>query len=134
MSVPRRGRRPLVWGTCAAIVLTPAVAGALGGTEAAAGAVVGLGLVTAFFLVGRIPVRLAPVVPAALGFLLLGLGYALRIVLLVLALGAVRELDHVDGRATAATVILGALVWSFVQVGAHVTSRRPTIEPLGSRR
>jgi hypothetical protein len=134
MPVPRRGRRLLVGATCAAIALLPAVAGAFGGADAAVGTLVGLALVTAFFLVGRIPVRLAPVVPAGLGFLLLGLGYALRIVLLILALGAVRNLAHVDGRVVAGTVILGALVWSFAQVGAHVTSRRPTIVPLGPRR
>jgi hypothetical protein len=134
VTVPRRGRRPLVWSTVAAIVLLPVVSGLLGGAASAVGAMVGLALVAAFLLGGRIPVRLSPAVPPALGFALLGLGYALRIVLLLVALQALAGVEWADQRVVGGTVVVAAVVWSLVQVGAHLTSRRPTIEPMGSRR
>jgi hypothetical protein len=128
-----RGRRPLVWSTAAAVVLLPVVSGLLGGRDATVGAVVGLGLVAAFLLGGRLPVRLPDSQPA-LGFAVLGLGYALRIILLLVALRALAGVDWADQRVVGLTVVGGAVVWSIVQIGAHVTSRRPTIEPIGTGR
>jgi ATP synthase protein I len=115
-------------------VLLLAGSGLLGGATAAAGALVGLGLVAAFFVGGWIPVRLAPAVPPPLAFALLGLGYALRIVLLLLALQALAGVSWADPRMVGGTVVAGAVAWSFVQVAEHLTSRRPTIEPTRSPR
>jgi hypothetical protein len=129
-----RGRRPLVWSTAAAVVLLPVVSGLLGGRDATVGAVVGLGLVAAFLLGGRLPVRLTTDSQPVLGFAVLGLGYALRIILLLVALRALAGVDWADQRVVGLTVVGGAVVWSIVQIGAHVTSRRPTIEPIGTGR
>jgi peptidoglycan/LPS O-acetylase OafA/YrhL len=131
VTVPRRGRRPLAWGTCAVIVLLPVVSWLLGGPDAAAGAAIGPALVAAFFAGGWVPVAVGTRVPALLAFILLGLGYALRIVLLLVVLTALRDARWVDGRVLGGTVVFAALVWGFVQIGVHVTSRRPTIEPMG---
>jgi ATP synthase protein I len=130
-----RGRRPLVWwSTVGAVVLLPVVSGLLGGRNAVVGAVVGVGLVAVFLLGGRLPVRLADRVPAAAGFAVLVLNYAVRLALLLVVLAALRDASWMEPRAVGVTIVLGALVWSAVQVVGHVTSRRPTIEPTGSRR
>lgn len=129
MPVTHRGRRPLVWAACATAVLLPAVSAALGGTEALAGSLIGLVLVGVFFLGGRIPVRFADRVPKGVAFAVLGLNYVVRILLLLVALTALANAPWIDPRYVGGTVILGALVWSVLQIGEHMTSRRPTIEP-----
>jgi hypothetical protein len=134
MPVTPRGRRLLLWAAGVTAVLLPGVSGVLGGLPALLGSLLGLALVAAFFLGGRLPVRLADRVPPGVAFMVLGANYALRVVLLVVALVALRGADWLDGRYVGVTVVLGALAWSAVQVGLHVTSRRPTIEPFEARR
>jgi hypothetical protein len=95
--------------------------------------VIGLLLVAAFMLGGRVPLRLGGETTPGLSFALLGLGYALRIVLLLLALRMFRDSGWVDGRVLGGTVILGALVWSLLQVAGHVSSQRPILDLLPSR-
>jgi hypothetical protein len=129
-----RDRRHLSWAAAGAIVLLLAVAALAGGADAVLGAAMGLVLVAAFFLGGRLPIWLGGRVPAGVAFVALGTNYALRIVLLLLVLRALRGAQWVDSRMVGIAVVLGALVWSLLQVVGHVTSRRPTIEPMGSRR
>jgi hypothetical protein len=137
----RRGRHPLLrdrraqaGGVAVAVVLLLGGTAVFAGTRGLAGAAVGLALVTAFFLGGRLPVCLGAWANPAVGFAVLGLGYAVRVVLVILALRALRDDGWIDQRTLGAAVVLGALMWSVGQVVAHVTSRRPTIEPMGSRR
>jgi ATP synthase protein I len=134
MPVTPRGRRLLLWTAGVAGVLLPGVSGVLGGLPALLGSLLGMGLVGAFFLSGRFPVRLADRVPKGVAFIVLGANYGFRVVLLFVALVALRGADWLDSRFVGVAVVLGALVWSAVQIGLHVTSRRPTIEPFGARR
>lgn len=132
-STDRKARRVLLavatLGLAAAVVLA-----ATGGADAAVGAVLGVALTIIFLFAGRIPVRLADNVPPAVSFLLLGLGYVLRVVLLLAALAALRPATWVDSHALGLTVIATALAWSLVALRAHQTSRQPTIETLGAPR
>jgi hypothetical protein len=126
-----RARRLLVWAACVAAVLLPAGSALLGGTDALLGSLVGLGLVAAFFVGGRLPVRVADRVPKGVAFMVLGVNYVARILLLLIALLALGDATWLDPRFVGGTVIAGALVWSVAQIGEHMTSRRPTIEPAG---
>jgi hypothetical protein len=142
VSAPRRGgrhpllrnRRALAGGGAALVVLLLAGSAALGGLPALLGSVVGLLLVAAFLVGGRLPVRLGDRVPAAVGFAVLVVSYSVRLVLMLMALAALRDVSWIEPRAVGATIILGALMWSAVEVVGHVTSRRPTIEPIGTGR
>jgi hypothetical protein len=141
VTAPRRGRRPLLrhrralmWSACTAVVLLLTGSAALGGPPALAGSAVGLVLLAAFLFGGRLPARVADRVPAAVGFAVLVLNYAVRLALMLVALAALRDASWLEPRAVGVTIVLGALVWSAVQVAGHVTSRRPTIEPIGTGR
>jgi ATP synthase protein I len=141
VTAPRRGRHPLLRNRraragCAVAVVVALLAGsaALGGPAALAGSGAGLLLVAAFLFGGRVPVRLTDRVPAGVGFVVLLLNYTVRLLLVLVALVALRDASWLEPRAIGVTIVLGALLWSAVQVVGHVTSRRPTIEPTGSRR
>src|SRR2546423_397611 len=94
-----------------------------GGTPAAAGAAPGVAMVVLFFAGGRAPMLLARTVPAGPLFLLLALGYVLRVVLLLAVLLAFGHKSSLNRSAVAATVISGALAWSLLLVRRHLTSR-----------
>jgi ATP synthase protein I len=99
-----------------------------GGAPAAAGAALGVAMVVLFFAGGRAPMLLARTVPAGPLFLLVALGYVLRVVLLLAVLLAFGHNSWLDRSAVAATVIAGALAWTLLLVRRHLTSRQPTLE------
>ncbi|HEY0485413.1 MAG TPA: hypothetical protein VGD72_04110 [Mycobacteriales bacterium] len=134
MSVPRRGRRPLVGVACAALLLLVVGSGIRWGIEGVAGSVAGLALVSVFFAGGRLPALFADRVPAALAFAALMLNYGVRLVVVLVGLLLLARLRWLEPRAMGLAVVLGAVLWSVVQVVAHATSRRPTIEPMGRQR
>jgi hypothetical protein len=113
-----------------------------GGARSAAGAAIGVAMVVLFFLGGRAPMALASAIPAGQLFLLIALGYVLRVVLLLAVLLSLGNAGWLDRSAVAATVVSGALLWSAALVHGHLTSRQPTLvieaapalDPVGSAR
>jgi hypothetical protein len=103
----------------------------LDGDRGGAGAALGVAMVTLFFAGGRAPMFLADSTPAGPLFLLIAMGYVLRVLLLLVALLAFGDAGWVDRGAVATTVITGALLWTASLVHGHLTSRQPTlvIEP-----
>ena len=101
------------------------------GNRGGAGAALGVAMVVLFFAGGRAPMFLADTTPAGQLFLLIAMGYVLRIVLLLAALLAFGTAHWLDRAAVATTVITGALLWTVSLVHRDLTTRRPTlvIEP-----
>ncbi|BEP11810.1 hypothetical protein acdb102_01210 [Acidothermaceae bacterium B102] len=101
------------------------------GNRGAAGAGLGVAMVVLFFAGGRAPMFLANSTPAGQLFLLIAMGYILRVVLLLAVLLSFRDAGWVDHTAVAATVLAGALLWTAALVQAHLTAQQPTlvIEP-----
>ena len=103
-----------------------ALAGALLGRD---GAVLGAALATvvalAFFWTGALPVLLvgAETSRAALGFVILLMTYALRLVAVLLVLALAQASGDVDTRWLAVTLIALALVWTGTQVALVGRSR-----------
>lgn len=104
---------------------------ACSGDRGAAGAALGVAMIVLFFAGGRAPMFLANSTPAGQLFLLIAMGYILRVVLLLAALLAFRDAGWVDHTAVATTVLVGALLWTAVLVQAHLTTKQPilVIEP-----
>jgi hypothetical protein len=98
-----------------------------GGNRSGAGAAVGVAMVVLFFAGGRAPMLLANSTPAGQLFLLVALGYILRVVLLLVVLVNFGEASWLDRQAVAATVLAGALGWTGYLVRAHLSSRQPTL-------
>jgi hypothetical protein len=99
-----------------------------GGSRAAWGSALGIALVVLFFAGGRAPMLLARTAPAGPLFLLVAMGYVLRVVLLLAVLISFDHRTWLDRSAVAATIISGALLWTGWLVVRHVTSRQPTLE------
>jgi len=117
-------------GAGAALVLLAVVSG----SDAVLGAAIGLALVAGFFLGGRVPVRLSGLVPAGVSFLLLGLGYVLRLALLLVALRALRGAPWLDTDVLGVTVVVASLVWVGAQTWAYlVQNPLPRRDPLTRR-
>jgi hypothetical protein len=112
----------------AALVLVVAAFWVVGGDRSGAGAGVGIAMVVLFFAGGRAPMLLASSTPAGQLFLLVAMGYVLRVVLLLVVLVNLGEASWLDRQAVAATILAGALAWTAYLVRAHVTSRQPTLE------
>lgn len=115
-----------------AVVATLLVAGGLAallsrGAPGLVGFGIAIGAVVVFFAGGAIPTRAAAVSGALAGFLLLGLGYLLRILGLLVLLAALRNVSWVDRHVLGLTVVLAALAWSWLAIRAHQTSRQPII-------
>ena len=99
-----------------------------GGHRAAAGAALGVVMLTLFFAGGRAPMSLARSTPPGPLFVLITTGYVLRIVVLLAVLKAFGHASWLDRSAVAATVIAGALAWTGWLVRRHLTSQQPTLE------
>jgi ATP synthase protein I len=101
------------------------------GNRGAAGAGLGVAMIVLFFAGGRAPMFLANSTPAGQLFLLIAMGYILRVVLLLAVLLAFRDAGWLDRTAVATTVLTGALLWTAALVQAHLTTEQPTlvIEP-----
>lgn len=113
--------------------LAALAAALLGGADALVSVLIGTVLVAAFFLTGRLPAVLGPDIPRGAAFLLLGMGYVLRVMVLLVAFRLLRDVDWIDRRVLGGTVIVGALLWGAAQLYAHLTSRQPTVVPVPSR-
>jgi hypothetical protein len=100
----------------------------VGGHRAAAGSALGVLMLVLFFAGGRAPMLLARTAPAGPLFLLVAMGYVLRVVLLLAALLAFQHRSWLDRPALAATIIAGALAWTGWLVQRHLRSRQPTLE------
>lgn len=99
-----------------------------GGERSAAGAALGVAMVVLFFAGGRAPMFLASTTPPGPLFLLISMGYVLRIVAMLAVFKGLSADGWVDKSAIAATVIAGALAWTAYLVHAHLTSQQPTLE------
>jgi protein-S-isoprenylcysteine O-methyltransferase Ste14 len=111
----------------AAVTAVMAVRGEFGRAVPVLAAIaVGTLLVLLFFLAGQVPVRLAPLVGGGAGFLLLGLGYVLRLLLLLVAMRAVTRADWLAPEVVGVTVVLGALIWLNVHAVRHFRAARRT--------
>ena len=99
-----------------------------GGNRSGAGAALGVALVVLFFAGGRAPMLLANSTPAGQLFLLVALGYVLRVLLLLATIRGLADAAWLNHDAVAATVIAGSLGWTTYLAGRHLTSRQPTLE------
>jgi hypothetical protein len=99
-----------------------------GGSRSGAGAALGVALVVLFFAGGRAPMLLANSTPAGQLFLLVALGYVLRILLLLATIRGLADAAWLDHDAVAATVIAGSLGWTAYLAAHHLNSRQPTLE------
>ncbi|GAA3390184.1 hypothetical protein [Cryptosporangium minutisporangium] len=119
------GRQSLLLGLGAVIVL---LGGAflLGGSDALAGAAVGVALVAAFLVSGRLPFLVDAQLAPGLAYLVLGINYLFRVVLLLVALVALKDKDWLDARALGVVVIAGALVWNAMALRRHLDAARNT--------
>lgn len=134
MTGVRHRNRTAALVTTGAGLVALAVVAATAGRDPAASVLVGLALVLVFCWSGAAPFVVAGdgrQGRAALGFLVLGLNYALRLVLALVVLEAVSRSGELSTRAVGLAVIGFALVWT----GTHVVlglSRRhaPFLEPV----
>src|SRR4051794_4231021 len=99
-------RLQLIVGVAVVVLLAGSLL--LGGADALAGAAVGLALVAAFLLAGRLPFLVDAQLGAGAAFLVLGVNYLFRVVLLVVALAGLREQTWLDPRVVGVVVIVGA--------------------------
>jgi hypothetical protein len=127
ISRTRKTARLLASAVFAAVVVL-AVSTAVGGLDALAAAAVGLALVAAFLLSGRLPFLVEDQFGATFAFLLLGINYIFRILLLVVAFVALRDATWLDRRVLGAVVIGGALIWNAAVLRKHL-SERPVAMP-----
>lgn len=112
--------------TTAVAGVVAALAGAVvAGSAGLLAGLVGTVLVLLFFAGGTLPLALTDGRDgrAGLGFVVLGLTYALRLVLAVAVLSVATASGHVDRRVMGLTVIGCALVWTATQVVLGVGRR-----------
>jgi hypothetical protein len=118
-------------------LLTTSVAGLLAvvvawivvGSHGPLSALLGVGMVIGFFSASGLPFLFAREVGAGFAFLVLGMGYVLRILLGVVIYAVAVSSDAIDRQVVGLTVIGCALVWVNTQV-VHGLSRRnqPTLD------
>lgn len=116
---------PLATVTAGAVLA--AVATADLGPRGAVSALVGTAVVVLFFWTGTLPLQVVRREQdrAAFGLVVLLMNYALRLLLVVMALALADRADAVDARWTGLTVIAGTLVWVAAQVAAVSRPRAP---------
>lgn len=94
--------------------------GLLAGSEVLAGLTVGVTLVSAYFLTGRVPLALGPLLPPALALVLLWTWYLLRLALLLVALRGLSGVGWLDEAVLGGTLVGLPLVWLGAQLRAHL--------------
>jgi hypothetical protein len=121
-------RQTLVIGFGGVVVL---LAGALllGGTDALAGAAIGVALVAVFLFSGRLPFLVDAQLGAGAAFLVLGINYLFRVVLLLVALVALGDQPWLDARVVGLVVIAGALAWNAMALRRHLLASRNSADP-----
>jgi len=117
------GRQLLLIGIAGVLVLLGG-AFVLGGTEALAGAAVGSVLVAVFLASGRLPFLVDAQLAPGLAYLVLGINYLFRVVLLLVALVVLKDQPWLDARALGVVVIAGALVWNAMALRRHLDAAR----------
>jgi ATP synthase protein I len=125
----RRLLAPAVLAAVGAGVVAVAVAAVVTGGSGAVGALVGLGLVLSFLLLGQVPVAQAAKGRRSLGAGLLLLLYLIRVALLLTAFRLVVAGDDVHRRAVGVTVIACALSWTAGTVWSALRWRPLVVEP-----
>jgi ATP synthase protein I len=106
-----------------------AVAWAAAGGEGLRGALVGVGLVLGFLLVGQLPVAQVARGRRRLGAALLVLLFVARLLVLLVAFGVFYVADGVDREALGLTVIACALAWTAGTVWSAVHWRPMVVDP-----
>ena len=111
--------------TLLAGVVSAGIGAALGRDGAVAGALLAAVLVVLFFWIGALPLLLVggQLSLAGVGFLMLMMTYALRLVGLAVVLALAARSDAVDVRWLALTLIACALVWVITQAALVGRSR-----------
>jgi hypothetical protein len=123
------GRRlPLLTTTVAGLVAV-LVAWVAVGSDGPLSALLGLGMVLGFFSASGLPFFFAREVSSGFAFLVLGMGYVLRILLGVVIYAVAVTSDAIDRQAVGLTVIACALVWVNTQL-FHGLQRKnqPTLD------
>jgi hypothetical protein len=116
---PRRPQAVSRWATTAVGAVCSIVAWLAVGSEGAASAAIGTGIVVGFFWTGIIPVSLTDGarLGAGAGLAVLLLTYTLRLAVVLLLLRLLSRADVVDRRSLGVTIITCALTWTAVQIG-----------------
>ena len=111
--------------TLAAGILSAGLGLALGRDGAVAAGLIAAVLVVLFFWTGALPLLLVggDLSLAGIGFVMLMMTYALRLVGLAVALALATRSEAVDERWLAGTLIVCALVWVITQAGLVGRSR-----------
>lgn len=125
----RRLLGPAVVAAMAVGVVAVVVAAALAGGPGVLGALVGLGLVLAFLLVGQVPVAQAAKGRGTIGAGLLLLLYLTRVALLLTAFRLVVAGDDVHRGSVGLTVVGCALAWTAGTVWSALRWRPLVVEP-----
>jgi len=105
------------------------VAAAAVGRDGALAALVGVGLVIGFLLVGQLPVAQVARGRRVWGAALLVSLYSTRLLLLLLAWRVLSASDIIDRRTLGLTVVVSALAWTAGTVWSAVRWRPVLIEP-----
>lgn len=119
---------PAVLAALAAGLVCAAVAGVTDGVGGLGAACLATALVLCFLLVGQLPVAQAVRGRRGLGAMLLLLGYFLRVLVLLVALVAVREAGSPDRQVLGLTVITVALGWTAGTVWSWLHWRPPVVD------
>lgn len=130
MIAHRNGWAALV--TAVVGLLCAAAAYAARGSEGAWSALLAAGVVVAFMSAGSIPLVVAGDTRdgrGAVGFVVLGLTYALRLVLGVVLFGVVSSSGSLDTRVVGLVVVASAIAWTATHVVLGLSRRHaPTLD------
>ena len=124
-----RTARPAALATLATGLAAVLVAWAAVGADGPLSAALGTAIVLAFFGLGAMPLLLAGRGSNGLAWIVLGLGYVLRILVGVIVYAVAVSSDAIDRSAVGITVIACALVWLNTQLVVGLRRRnQPTLD------
>ena len=124
-----RRNRTAALATLAAGAVAVLVAWLAVGGDGPPSALLGTAIVLAFFGMGALPLLVAAEGGNGLAWLLLGMGYVLRILIGVLVYAVAVSSDAIDRRTVGLTVIGCALVWLNTQLVLGLRRKgQPTLE------
>jgi ATP synthase protein I len=124
-----RTARPAALATLATGLVAVLVAWAAVGAHGPLSALLGTAIVLAFFGLGAVPLLLAGRGANGLAWMVLGLGYVLRILIGVVVYAVAVSSDAIDRSAVGLTVIACALVWLNTQLVTGLRRRnQPTLD------
>ena len=124
-----RRNRTAALATLVAGVVAVLVAWLAVGSDGPLSALLGTTIVLVFFGLGTLPLALVGEGRNGLAWLMLGMGYVLRIMVGVIVYAIAVSSDAIDRRAVGLTVIACALVWLNTQVFLGLRRKgQPTLE------